>query len=322
MKLKESFGFLRGFNKIKFYKQLINSIGKQMKLSNLLPDIFFLKKQYKKRTGKKLDLKNPKTFNEKTQWLKLHDRSPLHTMISDKYAVRKYISKRIGSKYLIPLIFHTLDAEEIRAENLPNYPFIIKSNHDSSGGIIIRDKSKADWDSIRKKLKKLLSKNYYYHAREWQYKNIKPRIIVEKLLMDDAGNIPYDYKVFCFNGQVKFIEVDINREKDHCINYYTPQWEKLPQIWRGYKSGENHNVPSPKKLDEMIYISETLSSDFPFLRVDLYILKEQIYFGELTLSDSAGYGRFLEDWDEKLGDMLLLDYKHKNHSSSGKLPKI
>ncbi len=292
-----------------------------MKLSDLLPDRLFLKRQYKKRLGKELDLKNPKTFNEKIQWLKLNDRTPLHTIISDKYAVREYVKKKIGLVYLIPLIHHTQDVNEIRAENLPDYPFIIKTNHDSSGGIIIRDKSKADWTAIRKKLKTLLSKNYYHHAREWQYKHIKPRIIVEKLLMDDKGNIPYDYKLFCFHGQVKFIEVDINREKDHCINYYTPQWEKLPNIWKGFKSGEKYNISTPKTLAEMIHISEILSSDFPFLRVDLYI-KEQVYFGEMTLSDSAGYGIFFtEEWDQKLGDMLHLPINIKNYSHSERVPK-
>lgn len=293
-----------------------------MRLSNLLPDTLFLKRQYKKRLGRTLNLKNPKTFNEKMQWLKLYDRRPLHTIIADKYAVREYISKKIGPKYLIPLIHHTLDVDEIKPEKLPGYPFIIKTNHDSSGGIIIRDKSKADWSSIRKRLKKLLSKNHYYHAREWQYKNIKPRIIVEKLLMDDEGEIPYDYKFFCFHGKVKFIEVDIDREKEKCTNLYTPQWEKLPQILKKFKSGDKYNIPAPNTLTEMIHISEILSSGFPILRVDLYTLKENIYFGELTLTPTAGYREFsTEALDKKFSNMLHLDQKHTNPSTLRKLSR-
>lgn len=275
---------------------------------HLISDEKYLQYIYKKRMGKILDLKNPKTFTEKMQWLKLYERTPLHTLCADKYTVREYVSKKIGSKYLIPLIHHTVDVNDIKPENLPNYPFIIKTNHDSSGGIIIRDKSKADWSSIRKRLKKLLSRNYYCHAREWQYKHIKPQIVVEKLLIDNKKEVPYEYKLHCFNGKVKYIQLYINDVMR--ANIYNTQWEIQPSFWSTEKAAIDFTIESPQTLNEMIHIAEIFASDFIYLRVDLYNIGNKIYFGELTLRDGAGLELFNEGFDEKLGNLIELP-KHK-----------
>jgi hypothetical protein len=278
--------------------------GKDMRPSNFLPDKLFLKRLYRKRLDKTLDLKHPKTFNEKLQWLKLYDRKALYTTIADKYAVRHYISEKIGAQYLIPLLYQTEDVNEISAENLPDAPFIIKTNHDSSGGIIIQDTSDTDWKMIRKRLKKLLAKNYYYHAREWQYKHIKPRVIVEKLLTDRNGKTPYEYKLHCFHGKVEYIQVFIDKKIQS--NIYNTKWELQPSFWTTEKPNIDFELHPPSTLKEMIRIAEILASGFFYLRVDLYNVEERIYFGELTLHDGAGLEVFNEGIDEKLGSLIHL----------------
>ena len=282
-----------------------------MRLSNLLSDKLFLKRQYKKRLGKELDFKDPKTFNEKMQWLKLYERTPLHTLCADKYAVREYIKAIVGEEYLIPLLYHTENVENIKPENLPDLPFIIKTNHDSSGGISIRDKSKADWNAIRKKLKKLLSKNYYYHAREWQYKHIKSSIIVEPLLENLDGKIP-EFKLHCFNGKVKFIQVHI--EKDYSTIFYDLSWNIQP-IFTSLKENGHLSIHKPPTIDKMISISEKLASPFSYVRIDFYDIDRKIYFGEITFHHIAGFNPFKnETMDIKLGDMITLPYEQNKGS--------
>jgi hypothetical protein len=150
---------------------------------------------FERKQGYKLDLDNPKTLNEKIQWLKIHDRKPLYTICADKYAIRDYISEKFGDKYLIPLVMHTSDVKQLNANNLPNYPFIIKANHDSGNYKIIRDKNNVDWAKQQLICKSWLLNNYFPVDREWQYKNIKPQIVVEKLLIQKDGKIPNDYNI-------------------------------------------------------------------------------------------------------------------------------
>jgi len=275
-----------------------------MRLSNLLPDKLFLKRLYRKRLGKKLNLKHPKTFNEKIQWLKIHERTPLHTLCADKYAVRSHIKAIVGEQYLVPLFYHTQNVKEVNMKNLPDTPFIIKTNHDSSGGIIVRDKSKVDWHNIQKQLKKLLSKNYYYHAREWQYKNIKPQIIIEKLLEDKNGELP-EYNFHCFNGKVQFIRITI--DKDTSGIYFDCNWKVLSRIWATKKHKKHRTVNKPSMLDEMILIAEKLASPFAYARIDFYDIDGKVFCGEITLAHIAGFGKFEDEaMDRKLGDMIKL----------------
>lgn len=264
--------------------------------------------------GYNLDLDNPKTLNEKINWLKLYDRKDLHTIAADKYRVREFIKEVIGEKYLVPLLYQTNDVTKLKPENLPDISFIIKTNHNSSGGAIIRDKSDADWTKIQKRFTKLLKENYFYSSREWQYKNIKPTIIVEKLLSDKNGKIPFDYKIHCFNGKVRMISVDIDRgSENHYRNWYNSSWEREPFRWSSVKEGGKFTDPSkddiekPATFDEMIILSEKLSAHFIYVRVDWYDVDGILYFGELTFHHNGGTRPILpKEWDEKLGSQLIL----------------
>ena len=270
----------------------------------LMPEKYFIRKVYKRRFNVYPDLKHPKTLSEKVQWLKLNDRTPLHTICADKYKVREYVKEKIGDEYLIPLIFETKNVNDICMENMPSYPIIIKTNHDSSGGIIIRDKTKHDWGKAQKHLRVLLKKNYYYDHKEWQYKNIERRIIVEKLLIAENGGIPFDYKIHCFNGEPHFIQVDIDRMIDIKRNLYTTQWEKMDVEWK-FPMGKD--VSRPLQLNRMLQLASKLAKDFIYARIDFYAIRDEIYFGEITFHPGGGYVVFSpKEWDLKFGSKLKL----------------
>lgn len=282
--------------------------------NHLIPDKTYVKYRYKSQFGKFPNLDNPKTLNEKINWLKLNDRTPLHTQCADKYAVRNFITEKIGEQYLVPLYFQTKDPKEIKPENLPNTPCIIKTNHDSGGGIFILNKSKVDWKNIQKVLKKRLKKNYYPQSKEWQYKNIIPRIIVEELLQDSNGNIPFDYKLHCFNGKVRMIQVDMGRgTEEHYRNWYNSHWEREPYKWTvplaNGKSTEpsKDDIAKPATLEKMIALSQILAMPFDYVRADWYDVEGKLYFGELTFHHDGGCRPILpKEWDYKLGSELIL----------------
>ena len=270
----------------------------------LLPEEYFIQKIYKKRFSVYPNLKHPKTLSEKVQWLKLNDRTPLHTICADKYRVRDYIKERIGDKYLVPLVFETKNANDISMENMPSYPVIIKTNHDSSGGIIIRDKTKLNWEKTQKNLRNLLKKNYYYDHKEWQYKNIERRIIVEKLLIAENGGIPFDYKIHCFNGEPHFIQVDIDRMIEHKRNLYNTQWERMEVTW---KHPMGKDLKKPFQLNKMLQLASKLAKNFIYARIDFYAIRDEIYFGEITFHPGGGFEIFTPiGWDLKLGSKLKL----------------
>ena len=270
----------------------------------LVGDETFIKKEFHKNLGYYPNLENPQTFNEKLQWLKLNDRTPLHTICADKYKVRDYVKEKIGAEYLIPLVLETKNPREIVPENLPDYPVIIKTNHDSSGGIIVRDKSKHNWINVQNTLAKFLNINYYYRFKEWQYKNIERRIVVEELLMDRTGAIPFDYKMHFFNGELVFTQVDIDRQDDHKRNLYDSDWNLMDVQWI-YSSGRD--VAKPKLYNRMIELGKVFAKDFCYLRVDFYHVNDRIYFGELTFHAESGCGAFTpKHYDNDLGKRLTL----------------
>ncbi|CAZ96062.1 ATP-grasp fold amidoligase family protein [Zobellia galactanivorans] len=283
-------------------------------LQGILPDKIFLAYKYRISMGKKLQLNPPTTLNEKINWLKLYDRRDILTKCADKYKVREIILERIGDKYLVPLYFQTKNPNEIVSENIKDTPCIIKTNHDSSGGIFIYDKEVVDWKELRSQLKKRIRKNYYRKSREWQYKNIKPRIIVEKLLLDSKGNIPLDFKLHCFNGKARMIQVDIDRGTEkHSRNWYDLEWKREPYKWSSPKRSGAFTDPSdtevekPQTLNEMIMLSETLASDFDYVRVDWYDVDGKLYFGELTFHHDGGIRPIIPyEWDIRLGQELKL----------------
>lgn len=270
----------------------------------IITDKIFIKRAFKKILGYNLNLENPKTLNEKIQWLQLKGRTPLHTLCTDKYTVRGYIKEKIGEQYLIPLVYHTDNPADIIPENLPGFPCIIKTNHGSGGHVIVKDKSKIDWKSVQKELAKSLKCNHYYMLREWQYKNIEPCIVVEKLLLDKNFNIPYDYKFHCFNGRVVCISADMDRHIDYKRNLYDTDWNFIDCRMR-LDNGDV--VERPDMLNKMISLAEALAHDFRYVRVDLYNVGSEVYIGELTFSPAAGFQIFIPpEWDRIFGDQLML----------------
>ncbi len=281
---------------------------------NLVPTKIYLKRRFKKKHGFYPNLIDPQTLNEKIIWLKLYDKTELHTICADKYRVREFIKNEIGEKYLVPLILKTEQVQDLTPKNLPDAPFIIKTNHDSGGGIIVKDKNSLDWEESRITLEKRLKHNHYKKSKEWQYKNIKPLIIVEKLLQTESGDIPFDYKLHCFNGKVRMIQVDMGRGTDnHYRNWYNIDWEREPYKWSSPKDFGKATDPSeediekPPTLNEMILLSEHLAKSFIYVRVDWYDVDGKLYFGELTFHHDGGNQKILpEIWDKKLGSELIL----------------
>jgi hypothetical protein len=255
--------------------------------------------------GKRLDLKRPKTFNEKLQWLKLYDRNPMYIQMSDKYKVREYIAATIGKEYLIPLLGVWDSAGKIDFDSLPRQ-FVLKCTHDSGSIIICHDKNNFDTDLAKKKLKKRLNYNYYYHGREWCYKNITPGIIAEKYMTDESGTMLKDYKVFCFNGESKLIEVDIDRFSNHIRNFYSPEWN-YQLLENDCPTDSKILIERPNQLKRMILLSNDLSKGIPQVRIDWYSVGQNIYFGEFTFYDGNGFNNYNPpEWDELFGNWIIL----------------
>jgi hypothetical protein len=277
----------------------------------IMPDKWFIKKEYKRIFGEYPNLDLPSTLNEKIQWLKLYDRSSLHTKCADKYESRNYINQKIGKDYLVPLLYHTRDVNEITADRMPDYPVAVKTNHDSGVVEIIRDKNNYDFSKLREILKKSLNKNYYYISRERQYKDIIPRVIIEKLLVCEDGKLPNDYKIHCFNGEPKIIYVSIDREGINKRNIYSSSWEPLMFTWASkYKSLNNirgKEIPRPKNYEKMLDIAKILAADFKYVRIDLFNLNGTIKCGEITFYHGGGLFPILpRKWDFKLGSYLKI----------------
>lgn len=273
-----------------------------------MPDSLYLKLLYKAATGEKCDLKHPVTFNEKLQWLKLHDRKREYADMVDKYEVRKIIENSIGAEYLIPCYGVYNSFEEIDFSSLPDQ-FVLKCTHDSGSVIICKDKTEFDRAAAKQSLDASMKRNYYSTYREWPYKYVKPRIIAEKYMIDESGDDLKDYKVMCFNGEAKVIEVHENRftkGKEHTQTFYDRNWNKLTIIQEGlmYVTDERR---APAQLDKILALSEELAKDMYHARIDWYIINDKIYFGEITFYDGSGFETFPNKEDNVyLGSLLKL----------------
>ena len=259
---------------------------------------------YRCRTGRKLNLENPHDFNEKLQWLKLYDRNSLYTTLVDKYAVKEYVTKIIGKEYLIPTLGVWSNVDDIDFDKLPNQ-FVLKTTHGSGGDVIIcKDKSKFDKEKAANHLKKSMKKDVYSVLREWPYKNVPKRIIAEKYMEDESGELR-DYKVLCFDGTPKMTEYHQGRFKSHTQDFYDENWTLLP-IYQGTPlSGKT--MEKPVFFDEMMFLSSKLSKDMPHVRVDWYYVQNQLYFGELTFFDASGFDEFEpKEYNRILGDWIKL----------------
>lgn len=275
-----------------------------------LPDKLYLKICYRIKLGKKLNLKEPSTFNEKMQWLKLYNRNPLYTTLVDKYNVREYVKDKIGEEYLIPMVGGPWErSEDIDFSILPD-KFVLKCNHDSGSVIICKNKEKFDYKNARKKLNKCLKRNFYYFGREWPYKNVKPLIIAEKYLGTETGENLKDYKFFSFEGKVNLIQVDIGRFHEHKRNVYNVEWERQ-EMKIEYPTDSMVFTEKPALLNEMIEKAEILSEDLPFGRIDFYYCNEKIYFGEITLFHGSGFEKFEpSSWDCELGKLIKKNIRY------------
>lgn len=267
-----------------------------------LPDKIYIQLKYFYIFKRALNLNNPRTFNEKLQWLKLYDRKMIYTSFVDKIMVKEHVKNKLGEEVIIPTLFTYDDVDDIDLNALPSQ-FVVKTNHDSGSVILCKDKSNFDIESAKRKLRKALKRDYSIHSREWPYKNISRKILVEKYLMDEL----IDYKVFCFNGEPKFIQLDYDRFSNHGRTIYDIDWNILPVTYR-YKSDENRYFKRPEELSKILNYSRELSKSIPFVRVDFYIIKNQVYFGEMTLYPLSGFGKFNpEIYDLKFGEFLNLD---------------
>ena len=274
-----------------------------MDFNKFIPDKIYIKKIYKQMMGKELDLKNPKTFNEKLQWLKLYDRKKEYTKMVDKYEAKEYVANIIGDEYIIPTIGIYNSFDEIDFDKLPKQ-FVMKCTHDSGGNVVCRDKSKLNIEEAKEKIN-----NYYWKWREWPYKHVKPRIIIEEYMEDKKTKELRDYKFFCFDGKAKFMFIATDRLiHETKFNYYDMNFKLLPFIQ--HYPNDKRKIEKPKNFDKMKKLAEKLSKGIPQIRVDFYEINGKVYFGELTFCHFAGVTPFEpEEWDYKLGEYIKLPKK-------------
>lgn len=271
-----------------------------------MQDEEYLKRMFKARMGYELNLDNPSTFNEKLNWLKLHDRKLIYSTMVDKYEAKEFITSRVGDEYVIPTYGIWERFEDINFDELPNQ-FVLKTTHDSGGVVICKDKEHLNFESARKKLERSLHTSYYQLYREWPYKNVKPRIIAEAYLVDEHGGSLRDYKFYTFNGEPRLFCINTNREGKGGlkVDYFDMNRNVLDFTW-GFPHPDER-ADFPKGLDTMIQLSRKLSKDTFQLRVDFYESMGRVYCGELTLFDGGGFEPLEpQEWDYKLGQYIKL----------------
>ena len=269
-----------------------------------IPDQTYLQLYYRIAIGKKLNLMSPQTYNEKIQWLKLHDRNPLYTELSDKYEVRKYITNTIGEKYLIPLLGVWDNFDDIDFAKLPNR-FVLKCTHDSGGVVICKNKTLFNVEAARNKINKCMKRCYFMIGREYCYQDIAPRIICEDYMVDESGIELKDYKFFCFNGKPQAMFVATDRGVDTRFDFFDLEFNHLP-FMQHYKNSTKL-LKKPERFEQMIKLAERLSAGIPHVRVDFYNIYEAVYFGELTFYHFSGMEKFEPDeYDYIFGEWLDL----------------
>lgn len=273
-------------------------------IKKILSDKFIIKYHYRKKFGRSLNIKEPKTFSEKIQWIKIYGNLDKVTKLIDKYEVRNYIGNKIGEKYLNKIYGIYTNVEEIDFDILPN-KFVLKNTNGSGYNYICKDKSKVDITELRNILNSWLKSDFYQTTREIQYKNCVNRIIIEEYMEDKNGKLN-DYKFFCLGGKVRIIQVDIDRFENAKRNFYDCDWNLLNLRSQGMEN-YNDTVNKPEKLDEMICLAEKLAENIELLRVDFYYVDDNIYFGELTFTPANGMKPFLpEEEDLKLASYVDL----------------
>lgn len=275
-------------------------------------DETYLKLKFKFVMGQTLDLNNPKTYNQKLQWLKLYNKHPEYTRLVDKIDVKEYVASIIGNEYVIPTLATYNNINDIDFDKLPQQ-FVIKCSHDSGGVVVCKDKTTLNKKTTLKKLAKGLAVNFNYSTREYPYRNVKPRLIAEQYMEDESGYELKDYKIFCFNGEPKFSFVASDRQKegeDTKFDFYDINWNHIP-VTNGHPCSKN-GIARPKNYELMLELAAKLSKGIPHVRVDFYNVNGKIYFGELTFFHWSGFVPFEpEEWDYTFGSYLKLPFNDK-----------
>lgn len=292
-------------NIVKFFRDTLVKL--MLATSNIWPNRLYIQFLFFLRMKSFINLKSPKTFNEKLNWIKLYDRNPMYTIMADKYLVKHYVADRIGEEYVVPCYGIWDKYEEIDFSKLPRQ-FVLKATHDSSGATLCRDKEYFNFSEAKIKFNKVLKRNYYYTWREWPYRNIQPRIIADSLLDDGTGNELLDYKFWCFNGEPKYIYCTI-KGSNIFENFYDMNFKPV-EVCHGFP----RRVPEfekPVTFETMKILCRQLSKSIPFVRVDFFEVSGKLYFGEFTFFDWAGFNKFVDGHDRLLGDQIVLPKKIK-----------
>lgn len=295
---------------VTFFKRPRYSLAKGLCKCPLISDKAAIKIFYRYRFKKNINLKNPQTFNEKLNWIKLYYRKDIFTTMVDKYEVKKLVTSKIGEEYVIPTLgvfdkWKDIDFNKIKP------PFVIKPTHSSGTIAIIRSYKDSNLKKIEKEMKKALKRKYYLASREWPYKNVKPRLIIEKYMsIEKEKNLPV-YKFFCFNGEPYLVQTIKNDKTSYeTIDYFDMDWNRL-DLRQNFPNSKTP-LSKPVNFEKMKELAKTLSQGLPFIRVDLFLVNEQIYFSEYTFFSDAGFAKFHpEKWDRILGDKIILDIDGK-----------
>lgn len=272
---------------------------------DLLSDETYLRIVFWARTGNRLNLSRPQTFNEKLQWLKLHYRKDIMCKLVDKYEVKKIVSDLIGEEHIIPTLGLWNSFDEIDFDKLPD-KFVLKCTHDSGGLVICKNKDTFDISKAKKIITNSLKTRYYLHGREWPYKYVQPRIIAEQYMTDESSCELKDYKVFNFDGEPKLIQVDYDRFNGHKRNLYDLDWNYVDaQI--EFPTDPNRIIEKPQNLTQMLDFARILSNGFPHARTDFYSVNGKVYFGEITFFHGGGFEYFApEEFEQKFSSYLNL----------------
>lgn len=293
------------------YKKILRNKELRLKILDMmsfLPDRVVIPIQFRLTMHKRLDLKNPQTMNEKLQWLKLNDHDSSHVRLVDKYRVRKYVKEKLPELKLIPLLGKWDRYEDIDFDSLPNR-FVIKCNHDSGSIKVVRDKSKINHDEFRTFFADRLKNNPYTYGREWPYKHIKPCIIVERLMVEEDGSLPVDYKFFCFNGKVDTVMICTGRGTSvQRFYFFDKQWKLHKYNKSAQELPDDFQIEKPEGIDALFELTSKLSEGETFVRIDFYLINKTPYFGEFTFYPASGFDNNIVPWaDEYLGSLMDLN---------------
>jgi len=305
IKYKGIIGFYFYVTVVKIYKFIFNYS---------ISDRKYLNQKFKFYHGYELNWDKLETLNEKMQWFKIFDRQERYVSLSDKFKARDFFMNKFGEEYLVPLVFETSNVKDLTYDNFPDYPVVVKANHDSGNYRIVRNKDEINFTKLQIDAKTWLQFNYYWEDREWPYKNIEPRIVVEKMLQTKEGKIPNDYKLNCFNGKVEFVYVSVDREGINKRNIYSRDWEPLHFTWN--KKYYDHSklrgpeISAPPSFGKMVEFAEIIAKDYQYVRVDFYDVDGHLYFGEITQYHGGGFDQMLPiEWDYKFGKMINIHAK-------------